>query len=227
MCRWKQYELREQALSHVNYRTCLSSRVTGMVNVGISGQTCQRVFMSIQRLHVLALYTALHWRFICYFYSNWMEKIFPPSSVAMEASMLAVIHGHLFVLVCNESLKRVACPNWECLPFRHLYEPNDPGARVGSSLASLFFFFTIFSNLNCLPLSKGPPSRFKNIMANTFQCVRSLVVAKCQSRVSTTNVHLLVAFSEGPGNTKASNSSETSTSFPLPISIRGTTIWDG
>lgn len=204
MCRWKQYELREQALSHVNYRTCLSSRVTGMVNVGISGQTCQRVFMPIQRLHVLALYTALHWRFICYFYSNWMEKIFPPSSVAMEASMLAVIHGHLFVLVCNESLKRVACPNWECLPFRHLYEPNDPGAWGRLFIGFPVFFFTIFSNLNCLPLSKGPPSRFKNIMANTFQCVRSLVVAKCQSKVSTTNVHLLVAFSEGPGNTKAS-----------------------
>lgn len=171
-----------------------------MVNVGISGQTCQRVFMPIQRLHVLALYTALHWRFICYFYSNWMEKIFPPSSVAMEASMLAVIHGHLFVLVCNESLKRVACPNWECLPFRHLYEPNDPGARGRLFIGFPVFFFTIFSNLNCLPLSKG----FKNIMANTFQCVRSLVVAKCQSKVSTTNVHLLVAFSEGPGNTKAS-----------------------
>lgn len=189
-------------MSHVNYPKCLSSRVNGMVNVGISGQTCQRVFMPIQRLHVLALYTALHWRFICYFYSNWMEKIFPPSSVAMEASMLAVIHGHLFVLVCNESLKRVACPNWECLPFRHLYEPNDPGAR-----GRLFIGFPVFYHFlkfKYLPLSKGPPSRFKNIMANTFQCVRSLVVAKCQSKVSTTNVHLLVAFSEGPGNTKAS-----------------------
>lgn len=212
-------------MSHVNYRKCLSSRVTGMVNVGISGQTCQRVFMPIQRLHVLALYTALHWRFICYFYSNWMEKIFPPSSVAMEASMLAVIHGHLFVLVCNESLKRVACPNWECLPFRHLYEPNDPGARGRLFIGFPVFFFTIFSNLNCLPLSKGPPSRFKNIMANTFQCVRSLVVAKCLPQMF---IYWLPsvkgqAIQRHPG----SNSSKTSTSFLLPISIRGTTIWDG
>lgn len=157
MCRWKQYELREQALSHVNYRTCLSSRVTGMVNVGISGQTCQRVFMPIQRLHVLALYTALHWRFICYFYSNWMEKIFPPSSVAMEASMLAVIHGHLFVLVCNESLKRVACPNWECLPFRHLYEPNDPGARGRLFIGFPVFFFYHFLKFKLsAPLERAP-----------------------------------------------------------------------
>lgn len=141
MCRWKQYELREQTLSHVNYPKCLSSRVNGMVNV--------------VRLHVLALYTALHWRFICYFYSNWMEKIFPPSSVAMEASMLAVIHGHLFVLVCNESLKRVACPNWECLPFRHLYEPNDPGARGRLFIGFPVFYHFLKFKLSA-PLERAP-----------------------------------------------------------------------
>lgn len=154
-------------------------------------------------------------------------KDFPPSSVAMEASMLAVIHGHLFVLVCNESLKRVACPNWECLPFRHLYEPNDPGAR-----GRLFIGFPVFYHFlkfKYLPLSKGPPSRFKNIMANTFQCVRSLVVASVRAKcLPQMFIYWLPsvkgqAIQRHPG----SNSSKTSTSFPLPISIRGTTIWDG
>lgn len=83
----------------------------------------------------------------------------------MEASVLALIPGHLFVLVCDESLKRVACPNWECLPFSHLHEPNDP-CPPGSALHWLPRFLTIFPNLNCLPLSKGPPSRSKNIMGS-------------------------------------------------------------
>lgn len=119
--------------------------------------------------------------------------------------MLAVIPGHLFVLVCDESLKRVVCPNWECLPFKHLYEPNDP-SPWGPFFICLpfFFFFTIFTNLNCLPLSKGPQSCSKNIMAHAFQCVGSMVEAKCQSEVSTTCVLLLDASNGGPVNTKAS-----------------------
>lgn len=62
--------------------------------------------------------------------------------------MLAVIPGHLFVLVCDKSLKRVACPNWECLPFRHLYEPNDPG-RWGR----LFIGFPVFYHFPQFKLS--------------------------------------------------------------------------
>lgn len=148
MCQWKPFKLREYKSCRVNYLKCLSCRVTGMVNVGISEQTCQWVLRAFHGLHVLALYTALHWRLICYFYSNRMEKIFPPSPVAMEAGMLAVIHGHLFVLVCDESLKRVACPSWECLPFRHLYELNDPGARGRLFIGfPVFFFSLLFSQI--------------------------------------------------------------------------------
>lgn len=77
------------------------------------------------------------------------------SPLEMEASMLAVIPGHLFVLVCDKSLKRVACPNWECLPFRHLYEPNDPG-RWGR----LFIGFPVFYHFPqfklSVPLKRAP-----------------------------------------------------------------------
>lgn len=69
--------------------------------------------------------------------------------------MLAVMPRHLFVLVCDESLKHVACPNWECFPFSHLYKSNDPSAHG--------WFFIGFPGFNhfaliwivCLP-QKGP-----------------------------------------------------------------------
>lgn len=68
-------------------------------------------------------------------FTQWLYWLLPFKQAAMEffllfssdgSAVLAVIPGHLFVLVCAESPKRVACPNWECLPFKHLYEPDDP-----------------------------------------------------------------------------------------------------
>lgn len=83
-----------------------------------------------------------------------MERIFF-SPLEIEACMLAVIPRHLFVLVCDESLKRVPCPNWECLPFRHLYEPNDPSPQ-----GRLFIGFPVFYHFSqfklSAPLKWGP-----------------------------------------------------------------------
>lgn len=138
----------------------------------------------------------------------------------MEASMLAVIPGHLFVLVCDESLKRVACPNWECLPFTHLYEPNDPSSR--GRLFIGFPVFTIFPDLNCLPLSKGPPSCSKNIMAHAFQCVGVTVGGKV-SEQSVYHMCLSIGcLQQRAGQYKGipdPTAPKTSTPLPLHISI--------
>lgn len=153
---------------------------------------------AFQRLHISGLYTmgllvtsiqtgwkgffSLHWKWkrACWL---WYPDICLSLSVMKAWSVLRVQIGSAFHSDTCMSLMT-------------------PVPGVGSSLASPFF--TIFPNLNCLPLSKGPPSCSKNIMAHAFQCARSLVEAKCQSEVSTTCVRLLDASNGGPGNTKAS-----------------------
>lgn len=123
------------------------------------------------------------------------------SPLEMEACMLAVIPRHLFVLVCGESLKRVPCPNWKCLPFRHLYESNDPRPQGRLFMDSLFF--TIFSNLNCLP-HKMAPIMFQEHYSS---CIPKYEVTGGGKVLEQSIYHMCSSIgcpNEGQGNTKAS-----------------------
>lgn len=134
--------------SHISstFQSCRAKKV-GLITGGkifyykiLSMLNKHSVSKAFQKLHM----TALHWRFMGNFHSNKLERFFF-SPLQMEACILAVIPRHLFVLVCDESLKRVPCPNWESLPFTHLYEPNDPNPQgrlfIGFLFSFSFFFF--------------------------------------------------------------------------------------
>lgn len=137
--------------------------------------------------------------------------------------MLAAIPRHLFVLVCDESPKRVACPNWECLPFRHLYEPNDPSLR-----GRLFIGFPVFYHFPQFKLS-APLERAPILFQEHYgSCIPMCeVTGRGKSVRAKCLTHVFVYWlppKEGWAIQRhpRSHNSKTSTSFPSHISISGT-----